>query len=99
MPNPQSMGQEGPVGGARRGLTAPDMLRPRILADQVALLYKSPVPLITNLVNAALLVAVMWSAMQPIIGLTWFAMMALVVGGRHMLRKAFLKRRDEASDE
>ncbi len=99
MADPQTMGQEGPVAVVRRGVMDPDTLHRRILAEQVSLLYKSPVPLITNLVNAALLVAVMWSTMKPIIGLAWFAVMVLVVGGRHMLRKAFLQRRDEASDE
>src|SRR5262245_27612163 len=83
-----------PSGGETKPPAAIDAatMRRMILAEQVALLYKSPVPLITNLVNAAIMAGVMWPALPPGLALAWFATVAVVLSGRQALRTAFRRR-------
>jgi signal transduction histidine kinase len=63
----------------------------RILAEQVRLLYRSAVPLVVNLINAAIVSAVLWPRIgAPAAG--WAVAMVVVVAGRIALRNQFHRR-------
>lgn len=66
-----------------------DDLRPRLLAEQVRLLFHSPVALIVNAVNGVIVTVVLWPAIEgPWIGL-WAAALAVVIATRLVLRRAY----------
>ncbi len=67
-------------------------LAPRIVAEQLRLLYKPFVPLAVNMVNAVIVGAVLWPRLPHAAVALWLAAMALVVLGRAMLRRIFWSR-------
>ena len=70
----------------------------RVFAEQVRLLYKPAVPLVVNVVNAAIIAAVFWPiAPTPWLSL-WFLAVVFTVGARLLLCRDFERYRKVHSD-
>ncbi len=73
-------------------------LEERIFAEQVRLLFKSPIPLIVNLVNALVVAIALWSQAPPSAVGGWMIAMTAVVAARLGLLSRFRKRREPYGD-
>lgn len=64
-------------------------MSPRVSAEQLRLLYRPVVPLVVNVIIAAIIGMIVWPRLpQPSVAL-WAAAMMTVIVGRLMLRRAF----------
>ncbi len=68
-----------------------------ILAEQVRLLYaQASGGCIVTLVNAALVVALLWDVVSHTLALAWFGLMAVISAGRYLLVYAYRRASDAA---
>jgi two-component system cell cycle sensor histidine kinase PleC len=64
-------------------------LKQRLLAEQVRLLFRSPVALIVNVVNGAIVAAVLWPAVDRFWVALWAVALAATIALRLLLRRSY----------
>jgi signal transduction histidine kinase len=63
-----------------------------VQAAQVKLLYEQlPSALLATAINAAILIAVLWTEISPSLLIAWFVVTLLVAGARHLHRRAYVR--------
>jgi len=65
----------------------------RVFAEQIRLLYKPTVPLVVNVLNAAIIAAVFWPIAPDLWLSLWFVAVALTVAARMLLCRDFARNR------
>jgi signal transduction histidine kinase len=76
-----------------------DRLAVLVRAEQVrALFTKGLLPYLTNVINATLIVVVLWSAIDHVAAVAWVAVFAAVAGARIAFQRAYHRRAPAAED-